>query len=671
MDALTINASASVESEAEMILTEKAATVVKTQKWSLPKMETLTISTSASEESESELILTQKAASFVKAQTWSHPTVEDESRCVEQRSSSSVDDDIRQDHESAAVSETTSSQEHMLSPVAALSPRVDESVEHTINQFIEEHRELLGDLSLLELVEQTSSDEPIVMDRISSMSSRIYNTNKQAAKESIDKQPSAEVQPPVDEPITNSCTQEPETAEKLEPKVPSSHQTSTMSGKEAVVKITTKPQTNKNVLKKLMKSLKCKMKSKKSCYKPSTVEKSVIKEDSSVALSIKPSGSITTVANSELDVARKASSSLMDKDDEDEHFDEEVPQAKEERKPLNSLANLLAVCSVKPDTSTAEFKIDHVESDGYDGGSEKTSEDEPAPKGLFSCGAELPAYGSKGSQTQQQTVSPIPSISEGSESDAPVPEMEEEEEVEKSKSKEDKLSQQVEPSKSKEIKLTKTSSTQDKSLQRVSFESKEEIKLSKTNSTQGKSRLQVEPSESEENKSTKTNSTQNKSLSSFQKTKNALLSSLRAPRIPKRMRSLPHQLDDLMKMETESSSKPDQQAALILQESSEKPLGKPPETIELENILDKTKTDSTDLLEAPSSFSADPFVCQMEAKVDLYKEKYGLIQKFGKHVKDLKKKQGKSLCMTMILNLLRKYSSQLHTNIHLRSAFHQ
>ncbi len=110
------------------------------------------------------------------------------------------------------------------------------------------------------------------------------------------------------------------------------------------------------------------------------------------------------------------------------------------------------------------------------------------------------------------------------------------------------------------------------------------------------------------------------------------------------MRSLPHQLDDgdLMKMETEpisteSLSKPDQQATLIPQErSSEKSIGKPPESVELDSILDKTKTDSTDLLEASS-------VCFPDTNFDHYKEmSYGLMEKFGHHVKDLKEKQGKS-----------------------------
>ena len=327
------------------------------------------------------MILTEKAATVVKTQTWSHPTVEDESRYVEQQGSSTVDDEIRQDHEAAEVSKLTSSQEHMLSPAAATSPRVDESVEHTINQSVEEHRVLPGDVSEIQL--GSSSDEPIVMDRISSISSRIHNSK-------------------------------------------------------------TKLQKKKNVLKKLVTSMACKMKSKESGHLPTTQEKSVVKGDSSVALSIKPSGSITAVENPGLDVARTASTSLMDKDDEDdaviaaEHLDEEVPEAKlptelgvdvaktassslmnkddedetdvvaehldeevpkeKERKPLNSLANLLTlgVCSVKPDTSSAEFKIDHVESDGYDGGSENTSEDEPAPKGLFSCGAAAPTSPRKG-----------------------------------------------------------------------------------------------------------------------------------------------------------------------------------------------------------------------------------------------------------------------------------
>ena len=208
----------------------------------------------------------------------------------------------------------------------------------------------------------------------------------------------------------------------------------------------------------------------------------------------------------------------------------------------------------------------------------------------------------------------------------------------------------VEPSESKEeIVLTKTNSTQGKSIQRVSFESNEEIELVKTSSTHNEPMQSVELSESEEIKSTKTNSTKKKSLSSFhkKKKKNAFLASLRAPRTPKRMRSLPHQLDDgdLMKMETESistesQSKSDQQAALIPQErSSEKSIGQPPESVELDSILDKTKTDSTDLLEASS-------VCFPDTNFDHFKEikemSYGLLEKFGHHVKDLKEKQGKS-----------------------------
>ena len=124
--------------------------------------------------------------------------------------------------------------------------------------------------------------------------------------------------------------------------------------------------------------------------------------------------------------------------------------------------------------------------------------------------------------------------------------------------------------------------------------------------------------------------------------KKSVFSPLRVSSISKKKET---KMEEMTKKETESAFKSDHQAALDPQESPDKSLGK---QIELGNILEITKTNSSGLLAAPSSLSADTFVCQMEAKVDLYNEKYGLIQKFGMHVKELKKKQGKSTHTTII-----------------------
>ncbi|KAL7491651.1 hypothetical protein ACHAWT_001678 [Skeletonema menzelii] len=678
----------------------------------------------------------KNVAIVVETRKWPLPKIKDESRHVEEQSSSSVDDGVRQDHELAAVSELSTSEEPMLSSAAATSPRVDESVELMINQFSQEHEELLEDVSPLVVVEQTS-DETVVMDHISSL---IFNVNKQAAhdigsKESIEKDqnqardinkhPSPE-KPPADESITNSRSQE----SKPVSTVPSSDQPSQMPGEEVVYetatdesiekvfvdpekdkagkKWMTKFQKKKSFLKKLPKTFTGKMISKKNGPQPTIQEKQVIVEDSATTwsagsmslkspvsegevASVEPSDSKTTIENPEVDAVRNASSSLMDKDEEDEtdveagHLDEEVPKPNDsnsinsglpaKKKSLN-LTKLLSLgaCSVKTDTP-AEFNIDHVESDGYDGGSEKTSEDEAAPKGLFSCGAVptsprkggifdgltsvqsdaavgittdiddeevkaltnqayllsigeenatyVHANESKESQPQQLSVSSIPSISEGSESKKPG---EKKEVMKNSNSEEDNLPLHAEPSEKKEIKLTKTNSlrslpaepsekNEDKSCQRAEPSNKNEIKLTKTISTQDKSCQRAEPSEKKEN------------------AKKSVFSSLRVSSISKKKET---KMEEMTKKETESAFKSDHQAALDPQESPDKSLGK---QIEHDNILEITKTNSSGLLAAPSSLSADTFVCQMEAKVDLYNEKYGLIQKFGMHVKELKKKQ--------------------------------
>jgi len=707
-----------------------------------PTMNPLTISAQDSVDTER----IKNVAIVVETRKWPLPKIKDESRHVEEQSSSSVDDGERQDHELAAVSELSTSEEPMLSSAAATSPRVDESVELMINQFSQEHEELLEDVSPLVVVEQTS-DETVTMDHISSL---IFNVNKQAAhdigsKESIEKDqnqardinkhPSPE-KPLADESITNSRSQE----SKPVSTVPSSDQPSQMPGEEVVYETATDEsiekvfvdpekdkagkkwmtnfQKKKSFLKKLPKKFTSKMISKKNGPQPTIQGKQVIVEDSATTwsagsmslkspvsegevASVEPSDSKTTIENPEVDAVRNASSSLMDKDEEDEtdveagHLDEEVPKpndsnsinsglpAKKESLNLTKLLSLGA-CSVKTDTP-AEFNIDHVESDGYDGGSEKTSEDEAAPKGLFSCGAVptsprkggifdgltsvqsdaavgittdiddeevkaltnqayllsigeenatyVHANESKESQPQQLSVSSIPSISEGSESKKPG---EKKEVMKNSNSEEDNLPLHAEPSEKKEIKLTKTNSL--RSLPAEPSE-KNEVKLTKTNSTQDKSCQRAEPSNKNEIKLTKTISTQDKSCQRAEPSekkenaKKSVFSSLRVSSISKKKET---KMEEMTKKETESAFKSDHQAALDPQESPDKSLGK---QIELDNILEITKTNSSGLLAAPSSLSADTFVCQMEAKVDLYNEKYGLIQKFGMHVKELKKKQ--------------------------------
>ena len=105
-------------------------------------------------------------------------------------------------------------------------------------------------------------------------------------------------------------------------------------------------------------------------------------------------------------------------------------------------------------------------------------------------------------------------------------------------------------------------------------------------------------------------------------------------------------VDKTVKKKPESESKaikPHYQAALVSQMSSEKPLGKQSKSLEeLNEIQEVTETNSSSLLAVSSSSTDDTFVGHMEAKFDLYNEKYGLIQKFGNHLDELKKKQGKS-----------------------------
>ena len=96
---------------------------------------------------------------------------------------------------------------------------------------------------------------------------------------------------------------------------------------------------------------------------------------------------------------------------------------------------------------------------------------------------------------------------------------------------------------------------------------------------------------------------------------------------------------------------------IVPQRSSEKPLGKPSE---LDEILQITKSNSSGLAASSSSTDDDTFVGHMEAKFDLYNEKYGLIQRFGKHLDELKEKQGKSS---------RIFFGRFHTSVSLMFMF--
>jgi len=405
-------------------------------------------------------------------------------------------------------------------------------------------------------------------------------------------------------------------------------------------------------------------------------------------VSIKPSDSKTaSVENPEVVSLRKTSSSLMDKDEEDEKEVEAEHQTNDPSSPKTkspakrkalSLANILGLgaCSVKPETLD-EFKIDRVESDGYDGGSDITNENETAPKGLFSCGvvptsprnkrgifdrlnsvqsdaavgqtsdigedelraltqqvnlpfigedntAEVEMNESTESEPQQRSVSSIPERREIKvKKSSSIQEAEPQHEERASPPIQEPF-QQAAPSEKKEIKLKKTNSKEDKPRQRPAPSEKKEIKLKKSNSKENKPRQRAAPSEKKE-KAKQTSSREDRPRQQA-----ATAPEKRVTKVEKKRKN------------TESeckATKPHHSSygtVIVPQRSSEKPLGKPSE---LDEILQITKSNSSGLAASSSSTDDDTFVGHMEAKFDLYNEKYGLIQRFGKHLDELKEKQ--------------------------------
>jgi len=705
-------------------------------------MDHLTVSAHDSAESV-ELILPTKTASVL---TWDQPKVEDESR--QELMNSSVEDGERQGVEEETKDDVPVedlASEHKLSD-ATTSPCGDESVvvEQTSDEQIvmDEMATQLFNVEkdqkqAMEMEEQPTqqseqpADEEAVNEQVVKTKGG-WLTSKFSCNptccaapdvgafdvrdtEDVNKQLAAE-QSPVNEPIEEPVAKAPSSEEPTEmpvSKAPSIEEPSQVSEENVVEKAviekvlvknkagkswTGKIQKKKALLKKLSKKLSGK-KSKNSgpqpiaqeklpviVENPATIKSTVAEEE---VVSIKPSDSKTaSVENPEVVSLRKTSSSLMDKDEEDEKEVEAEHQTNDPSSPMKkspakrktlSLANILGLgaCSVKPETLD-EFKIDRVESDGYEGGSDITNENETAPKGLFSCGvvptsrrkksgifdrldsvqsdaavgqtseigedelralteqvhlsfigeddtAEEVMNESTESEPQRRTVSSIPAERreikvKKSSSIQDEPQHEER----ASPPIQDKSRQQAAPPEKKEIKLKKTNSKEDKSRQRAAPSEKKEINLKKTNSKENKPRQRAAPSEKKE-KAKQTNSRENNPRQQA------------APAPEKRVTKV-----EKKRKNTESeckATKPHRSSygtVIVPQRSSEKPLGKPSE---LDEILQITKSNSSGLAASSSSTDDDTFVGHMEAKFDLYNEKYGLIQRFGKHLDELKEKQ--------------------------------
>lgn len=490
------------------------------------------------------------------------------------------------------------------------------------------------------------------------------------------------------------------------------------------------------------------------CSVQSDTPRAFIVDDSSTLKSTVTDEAVDAIKRSDSKTASevasvgKASSSLMDKDEEDE-IDVEAKHLDAKRKPL-SLANILSVggaCSVKPDTP-AGFNVDQVKSDGFNGGFEKAGDDSAAPKGLFTCGVvptsprkggifdgltsvqsdaavgvttdidddeikeltkqtRLSSIGeenatkvqtkdSKESEQQQRTLSPTPDrtetkVKEGdpqhqratpgkanksiSQEDqprrrvAPVPEKKEikikksksnedkppqraelyemkKNKLKKSKPTEDKPRQRAETSEKRETTLQKSKSKEDKPRQRADTSETNEIKLKKSKSQEDKPQQRADTSEIKEIKLKKSKSKEDKPrqrAETSEKKETALKKSKSKEEKPRQRASpTPEKSETKVEKTMKKPAKPHHQDALVSQMSSDTPLGKPSRSSELNEMLEVTETSSSSLLGISSSSTDDTFVGHMEAKFDLYNEKYGLIQKFGNHLDELKKKQGKS-----------------------------
>ena len=387
----------------------------------------------------------------------------------------------------------------------------------------------------------------------------------------------------------------------------------------------------------------------------------------------------------------KASFSLMDNDEADEKSiengepnDEGVPDTCSNTSPKNvetpskkkpiSLARIFSfgACGVKAVTPT-DFNIDRIESDGYEGGSEKTNENKTPRKSLFSCGI-VPTSRRAGVFGRLQSVQSDAAV--GVTTDLDDEEiMEMAQQVHLSSHGEEDIasletygSSENRPEPSEGIKMKKSSSSENKVLRShsISFHETKKTK-SKEEMTEERTYIKMEKSSSSENKlqnlgsidrrMKKSSSSQDElthlaSVSTMKKS-NTSNSSRRTrtkqvdSKEEKRAVKGTARKDNKSRSRASSSAqiKPDiierpNEPELFAQTSSEEQLPSPKAT-ELDEILQISKSDSTSTSTAASSLTDDTFVAHMEAKFDLYNQKFELIQKFGKLLETLKKEQGK------------------------------
>jgi len=382
---------------------------------------------------------------------------------------------------------------------------------------------------------------------------------------------------------------------------------------------------------------------------PATLKSKVTEEDAASVkdevasikqvASIKPSVSKTASAEAhEAASVGKASSSLMDREDEDdveameaEHLIVEEPKTNYESSSLKKeappkkkqmgLAGFLrlgAACSMNPSTPV-EFNMDRVKDDVSEGASKKAIDDDAAPtspEGLLSWGVDPNARKDGVFHGLTNVHSDIALCD---------PSLIEEDEMRT-------LTKQISRSVSREkeeIKMETNEFEDDEPHRRMVSPTPpapetREAKVKKSKSKEDKPHHRAAPAtEKKETKVKKSKSKEDKPHH--------------------RAAPAPEKKETKVKKSKSKEDKPSHLASPVSQESTEKKtLGRSAQTELVDELVPQiTLSHSSILLEASSSVTEDTFVGHMEAKFDLYHQKFGLIQKFGTHLDQLKKKQGK------------------------------